>query len=48
VDAIRKTVNSDYLGNKVAFPLTHRVLRPASKSFKKTFVARRPRTCFDH
>jgi large subunit ribosomal protein L18Ae len=48
VDAIRKTVNSDYLGNKVAFPLTHRVLRPATKSFKKTFVARRPRTCFDH
>mmetsp|Transcript_8098 Transcript_8098/g.19750 ORF Transcript_8098/g.19750 Transcript_8098/m.19750 type:complete len:199 (+) Transcript_8098:24-620(+) len=45
---VRKTSTTDYLGNKVAFPLTHRVIRPSSKTFKKTFVARRPRTCFDH
>eukprot|EP00290_Baffinella_frigidus_P016903 CAMPEP_0180208116 /NCGR_PEP_ID=MMETSP0987-20121128/10559_1 /TAXON_ID=697907 /ORGANISM="non described non described, Strain CCMP2293" /LENGTH=198 /DNA_ID=CAMNT_0022164223 /DNA_START=25 /DNA_END=621 /DNA_ORIENTATION=- len=44
----RKTSTTDYLGNKVAFPLSHRVIRPSSKTFKKTFVARRPRTCFDH
>lgn len=43
---LRKTWNSDYT-KKVAFPLTHRVLRPASKAFKKAFVARRPRTCYD-
>ena len=45
---VRKTSTTDYMGNKVAFPLTHRVIRPSSKTFKKTFVARRPRTCFDH
>merc|ERR1711998_321789 len=46
-DMMRKTWNMAYLGKKVAFPLTHRVLRPTSKAFKKTFVHRRPRTCFD-
>lgn len=35
-----------YMGNNVKFPLHHRVMRPASKAFKKTFVARRPRTNF--
>jgi large subunit ribosomal protein L18Ae len=46
-DMLRKSTNKDYLGN-VKFPLNHRVMRPSSKAFKKTFVARRPRTCFDH
>merc|ERR1712216_187427 len=36
-----------YMGNDVKFPLHHRVMRPSSKSFKKTFVARRPRTNFN-
>merc|ERR1712216_568561 len=36
-----------YMGNSVKFPLHHRVMRPASKAFKKTFVARRPRTNFN-
>ena len=35
-----------YMGNNVKFPLHHRVMRPATKAFKKTFVARRPRTNF--
>ena len=46
-DMLRKSTNKDYLGN-VKFPLTHRVVRPSSKAFKKTFVARRPRTNFDY
>ncbi len=45
-ELIRKSWNIAYT-KKVAFPLTHRVLRPSSKAFKKAFVARRPRTCFD-
>lgn len=36
-----------YMGNNVKFPLHHRVMRPATKAFKKTFVARRPRTNFN-
>jgi large subunit ribosomal protein L18Ae len=46
-DKMRKGWNKDYMGKGVKFPLPHRVLRPQSKSFKKTFAARRPRTCFD-
>jgi large subunit ribosomal protein L18Ae len=46
VDKMRKTWNQEYLGKDVAFPLPHRVMRPATKAFKKSFVARRPRTDF--
>lgn len=46
-DKMRKSWNQEYMGKGVAFPLTHRVMRPATKSFKKTYVARRPRTNFD-
>lgn len=38
---------SQYMENKCAFPLHHRVMRPSSKAFKKTFVAKRPRTNFN-
>eukprot|EP00960_Hanusia_phi_P076870 768624-Hanusia_phi.AAC.9 len=46
-DMLRKSWNKEYLERDIKFPLTHRVLRPSSKALKKTFVARRPRTCFD-
>jgi large subunit ribosomal protein L18Ae len=46
-DKMRKTWNQEYMGKDVAFPLTHRVMRPATKAFKKVYVARRPRTNFD-
>jgi large subunit ribosomal protein L18Ae len=35
-----------YLEHGVKFPLHHRVMRPSAKKFKKTFVAKRPRTNF--
>ncbi|MGB1598266.1 MAG: hypothetical protein ACPIOQ_36245 [Promethearchaeia archaeon] len=38
---------AQYMENGTKFPLHHRVLRPSAKSFKKTFVARRPRTNFN-
>mmetsp|Transcript_4343 Transcript_4343/g.15874 ORF Transcript_4343/g.15874 Transcript_4343/m.15874 type:complete len:101 (+) Transcript_4343:742-1044(+) len=47
-DMLRKTWNKEYLEKDIKFPITHRVLRPSSKALKKTFVARRPRTCFDN
>ena len=46
-DQMRKSWNMEYMGKDVAFPLPHRVLRPQTKSFKKSFVAKRPRTCFN-
>merc|ERR1711966_132833 len=46
VDKMRKTWNKEYLGKSVAFPLPHRVMRPATKAFKRSFVAKRPRTDF--
>jgi large subunit ribosomal protein L18Ae len=36
-----------YMDKDCKFPLHHRVMRPMSKSFKKTFVPRRPRTNFN-
>merc|ERR1712205_131420 len=38
---------AQYMENGTKFPLHHRVLRPSAKSFKKTFVAKRPRTNFN-
>ena len=36
-----------YMDKDAKFPLHHRVMRPSTKAFKKTFVARRPRTNFN-
>jgi len=38
---------AQYMENGTKFPLHHRVMRPQTKSFKKTFVAKRPRTNFN-
>ncbi len=38
---------SQYMENKSAFPLHHRIMRPSAKKFKKTFAAKRPRTNFN-
>uniref|UniRef100_A0A7R9ZDU8 60S ribosomal protein L18a n=1 Tax=Pseudictyota dubia TaxID=2749911 RepID=A0A7R9ZDU8_9STRA len=35
-----------FLDSKIKFPLAHRITRPASKAFRKTFAVSRPTTFF--
>lgn len=48
LEKMRKTWNKEYLSKDTKFPMTHRVMRPQKKAFKKVFAAKRPRTCYDY
>jgi len=44
VSQVRRTQTKQFLSDSIKFPLPHRVSRPASRKYYRTFVATRPRT----
>ena len=44
--AVKRPSVVQFLDSQIKFPLSHRIPRPASKSLRATFTARRPTTFF--
>lgn len=43
---LRRVNTKQFIDSAIKFPLPHRVVRPASRKFRKTFAAARPNTFY--